>query len=109
PQVLGRVGGIDIAAPQIAVDAIAFDPVIDDASTLLHHAADKLRGLFAVASANGIQAGIDAVDHLATIAARGTPADAGTFNHDDLEALFGQMQRCRQARITRPHHADVGL
>ena len=46
---------------------------------------------------------------LAAIAARGAPADARAFEHRDLVALLGEMQRRGQPAIARADDADLGV
>jgi hypothetical protein len=97
--VLISVGGVDIAALQVALDGVAIDPVIDDPGAFLHHAADE---------GGGFKARIETVDHLTAVATRRAPANLGTLHHHDLEAMLGQMNGGGKPGIAGPDDADVG-
>ena len=109
PHVRLRVGGVDVAALQIAVDAVPGHPVIDDPGALLHEPPDEPGGLLPVAAADRLDAGVQPVDDLPAIAAGRAPADGRPFDHDDLETLLRQVQRGREAGIACADDADVGF
>ena len=99
----------DIVRLQITLNIVFFNALADDLSALLYDACNKRRGVLAIAPLNRLQRCVQPVHHLTAIAARGAPADARAFNHDNGIAFFRQMQRSGQAGIARAHDADVGL
>ena len=105
----GRDRGEDVALLQVAIDAVARDPLADDLAALLHEAGHECRGVAAIALLDGRERGVEPVDDLAAIAPRSAPADPRAFEHGDAVALLGEVQRRRQAAIARADDADLGV
>ena len=103
------VGGVDIFVFQVALDLVVADEAADDAVAAGEQTADKIDGFLAVGLFDFAQAGIEAVDNLAAVAAGSAPADACAFENHHLMAGFEQVQGGRQGAVTAADNTDFGL
>lgn len=88
-----RVQGCENAAVlEVAVDAVALDPLADDAGPFEGHLAHQGSRIGCCGALDGVDIPAVAVDDLPAIAPRCAKANLGCLQHDDVKALFKQVQ-----------------
>lgn len=106
---LGIEGGKQILLLEIALDVVLCDPFSDDAPAFLNDLAHEGADLGSVPLLDGCQAGVEAIDDLAAVAAGRPPADLGALDDHDLVPFLGQVQCGGKPAVAGPDDADIGV
>jgi hypothetical protein len=107
--VAGGQRGEDLAVLEVAGDGVARHALADDRVAFLDHAAGEARRLGAEAALDRVEAGVQAVDDLPAVAARGAPADARAFEQGDGVAPLGERDAGGEAGVAAADDGDVDL
>src|SRR5690606_3429582 len=96
-QLPGSEGGKHAAVLEVAVDAVPFDALADDARALESHQPELLRLFWRYTALYHVNIAAVAVDDLSAVASGCTESDPGGFQHHHPHAVFQQKQRAGQA------------
>ncbi len=105
-------GRVQVAVLEVAVDGIAFDPLLDDVVAAKAQLPDEIVHVIAQALAHLFAHGLvtrQAAGDLAAVAPAGAPADTVGFDDGHLQAALGQFHRAGHAgeAATDDHHVDL--
>ena len=105
--VLRRIGGVNVAVPEVAVDTVSIHQAVDDPGAFLQKPTDEGARFRPVPPLDNVQPGVETVHHLPAIAARRAPSDTGALDKDDVIAFFSEVDCRGQAGIAGADHADI--
>ncbi len=97
------------AVLQVALNAVAGNPVTNDGRTLKCHLPQQLRLARPDGALDHVDVTAVTVDDLPAVTARRAKPDLRGFQHRDPKAVFQQKQRAGQACIASPDDTHVSL